>query len=222
MSEVADQYYNFGNAIKPEVTLTYEGKKLTQDKDYELVYINNVDEGTATIQANGINKNTGSVSTTFAIKPIDITKAVAVLENDSSFDAFDIAYSDNENVGTAKAVITASKGSGFTGSVSVTFVITGVDISDAVVSPENVVYTGSAVKPAYTVTLGGKKLVAGRDFTAAYTGNVNVGNAAMVTVTGTGNYKGSAVGYFAITAKSLADADITVADAVYSGWRDPE
>lgn len=244
MSEAADQYYNFGNAIKPEVTLTYEGKKLTQDKDYELVYINNVDEGTATIQANGINKNTGSVSMTFAIKPIDITKAVAVLENDSyeytgsavkpdlsmitvdrqgksetvtSFDAFDIAYSDNENVGTAKAVITARKGSGFTGSVSVTFVITGVDISDAVVSPENVVYTGSAVKPAYTVTLGGKKLVAGRDFTAAYTGNVNVGNAAMVTVTGTGNYKGSAVGYFAITAKSLADADITVADAVYTG-----
>lgn len=98
-----------------------------------------------------------------------------------------------------------------------TFVITGVDISDAVVSPENAVYTGSAVKPAYTVTLGGKKLVAGRDFTAAYTGNVNVGNAAMVTVTGTGNYKGSAVGYFAITAKSLADADITVADAVYTG-----
>lgn len=244
MSKVDDQYYNFGNAIRPEVTLTYGGKTLTQDVDYELVYIDNINEGTATIQANGINKNTGSVSTTFAIKPVDITTAEVVLENDSfeytgseirpavkmitvsrdgkatavtSMTAFDVTYTDNTNVGTAGAVIKAAQGSGFTGSVTKKFEITEVDIAQAVVDVEDHVYTGSAVKPAYTVTLDGKKLTAGTDFNVVFSNNVNVGTAAILTVTGTGNYKGTVVAYFAITAKDLSKADVNVQSSVYTG-----
>ena len=67
--------------------------------------------------------------------------------------------------------------------------ITEVDIAQAVVDVEDHVYTGSAVKPAYTVTLDGKKLTAGTDFNVVFSNNVNVGTAAILTVTGTGNYK---------------------------------
>ena len=67
-----------------------------------------------------------------------------------------------------------------------------VDISGAkvTVSPASATYTGGAVEPAVTVTLGGKALKEGADYTVAYKGNVNVGTA-VVTVTGKGAYSGS-------------------------------
>ena len=50
-------------------------------------------------------------------------------------------------------------------------------------------YDGTAKKPTVTVTLGGKTLINGTDYTVAYTNNTSAGTA-KVTVTGKGNYKG--------------------------------
>lgn len=50
-----------------------------------------------------------------------------------------------------------------------------------------------------------------------FSNNVNVGTAAILTVTGTGNYKGTVVAYFAITAKDLSKADVNVQSSVYTG-----
>ena len=244
MSTVQDQYYDFGNAIRPDVTLTYNGKELTRDVDYELVYINNFNEGTATIKANGINKNTGSVSETFAILPIDITDAEAALAQDvyeytgsavcpavtmitvkrngaaaavTSMDAFEISYKDNVDVGTAVVEITAVSGHGFTGKFSKGFTISGVDITDAAIDVSPCEYTGLALTPDCSVTMNGRKLKSGADYKVSYSNNVNVGTKAMVTVTGTGNYKGIIVGYFEITARDLGKAEIGVASVVYTG-----
>ncbi len=244
MSTVQDQYYDFGNAIRPDVTLTYNGKELTRDVDYELVYINNFNEGTATIKANGINKNTGSVSETFAILPIDITDAEAALAQDvyeytgsavcpavtmitvkrngaaaavTSMDAFEISYKDNVDVGTAVVEITAVSGHGFTGKFSKEFTISGVDITDAAIDVSPCEYTGLALTPDCSVTMNGRKLKSGADYKVSYSNNVNVGTKAMVTVTGTGNYKGTIVGYFEITARDLGKAEIGVASVVYTG-----
>lgn len=244
MSTVQDQYYDFGNAIRPDVTLTYNGKELTRDVDYELVYINNFNEGTATIKANGINKNTGSVSETFAILPIDITDAEAALAQDvyeytgsavcpavtmitvkrngaaaavTSMDAFEISYKDNVDVGTAVVEITAVSGHGFTGKFSKEFTISGVDITDAAIDVSPCEYTGLALTPDCSVTMNGRKLKSGADYKVSYSNNVNVGTKAMVTVTGTGNYKGIIVGYFEITARDLGKAEIGVASVVYTG-----
>ena len=49
-------------------------------------------------------------------------------------------------------------------------------------------YTGSEIKPSFTVTLSGKTLVAGTDYTASYKNNVNAGTAT-ITITGIGEYK---------------------------------
>ncbi len=81
------------------------------------------------------------------------------------------------------------------------------DISKATVKAANKTYTGKALKPAPTVTLDGKTLKKGTDYTAAYKNNVNCGKAT-VTVTGKGDYEGSKSGSFIIkpakmTAKKL-------------------
>ena len=54
----------------------------------------------------------------------------------------------------------------------------------------NQTYTGSAITPAVTVTLGATTLVRNTDYTVAYANNTNVGTAT-VTVTGIGSYTGS-------------------------------
>lgn len=58
-------------------------------------------------------------------------------------------------------------------------------------------YTGSAITPAVTVTLDGKTLVSGTDYTVSYSNNVNEGTAT-VTVTGKGAYTGTATTTFVI------------------------
>ena len=61
-----------------------------------------------------------------------------------------------------------------------------------------------------TVTDGSRVLKAGTDYDTAYTGNINAGTA-KVTVTGKGNYKGTAEKTFKISAKSIAGAKVTAA-----------
>ena len=78
-------------------------------------------------------------------------------------------------------------------------------------------FTGAALTPAVEVTLDGVALQAESDYTIAYADNVNAGTAT-VTVTGTGNYQGSAHTTFAITAESIGKAILTTASVqVYTG-----
>ena len=64
-------------------------------------------------------------------------------------------------------------------------------------------YTGSALRPVPTVTVGGKKLVQGTDFTCTYANNVNVGTAS-VTIRGMGDYAGSLTRTFKIVKPKTA------------------
>lgn len=74
-----------------------------------------------------------------------------------------------------------------------------VDISRAVISSiPNQNFTGSDVKPNFTVTYNGVKLVSGTDYTAAYQKNKNIGKAEIV-ITGKGKYTGKTTVYFQIT-----------------------
>ena len=78
------------------------------------------------------------------------------------------------------------------------FAITTRDISTAtfsVVSDQT--YTGSAITPEPTVTVGGTLLTKGTDYTLGYSNNTNVGTAT-ITATGTGNYSGTASTTFQI------------------------
>ena len=76
-------------------------------------------------------------------------------------------------------------------------VITGAD---------TLTYNGKEQKPGITVTLGDKTLTANTDYTVSYADNINATtdtSKATVTITGAGNYKGTASAKFAIKKAAL-------------------
>ena len=65
---------------------------------------------------------------------------------------------------------------------------------------KNQVYTGKQIQPALKVTLNGKTLKAGKDYTVTYTDNKNTG-LAKATINGTGKYAGTQTVTFKIVPK---------------------
>lgn len=76
----------------------------------------------------------------------------------------------------------------------------------------DMLYTGSAIKPAVNVYDGNILLAAGRDYTVSYKNNISTniasGKTPTITVKGKGNYTGSAVVTFNILPKRLDDLQI--------------
>ena len=76
----------------------------------------------------------------------------------------------------------------------------------AITGADNLVYTGTAQTPGLTVTLGSKTLTEITDYKAVYTNNTNAttqASKAKVTITGTGNYTGTASEEFVIKKAAL-------------------
>lgn len=69
-------------------------------------------------------------------------------------------------------------------------------------------YTGKALSPSITVKVNGKKLAKNVDYTVKYSNNKNVGKAT-VTITGKGNYKGTAKATFNINPKGTSISKLT-------------
>ena len=77
------------------------------------------------------------------------------------------------HAGTAKVIVTG-KGN-YTDTANGSFTISPASLSGAKVSVGSQKYTGSQLTPAPTVTLGGKTLKYGTDYTTSYSNNVKVG-----------------------------------------------
>ena len=76
-------------------------------------------------------------------------------------------------------------------------------------------YAGKAVTPSVIVTLNGKKLKAGTDYTVSYTNNTKAGATATVTVVGKGNYTGVVTQNFKIAAVPAKGKVYTVGNLKY-------
>jgi hypothetical protein len=130
---------------------------------------------------------------------------------------YTVAYSNNTNAALANAaqntptvtitaVATSDK---YAGETTKTFTILPKALEDGFIANiDALVYTGVAQTPEPAVTYNNMTLVKGTDFTYSYTNNVNVAaataeNAPTVTVTGKGNYTGTAQKKFDITKKAL-------------------
>lgn len=109
---------------------------------------------------------------------------------------YEVSYSDNVNVGTAHCIITGI--SEYSGSASKSFTIAPRYLTEAEISniPDQK-WTGSAIEPDVTVSLGGRELIAGTDYTLSYEDNVDTGSAT-VYANGNGNYRGTASKFFNI------------------------
>ncbi len=90
---------------------------------------------------------------------------------------YTISYDSNTDVGKATATVKDKEGGNYDfNDATAEFQIVAADINSAEVKVDgSYTYNGSVQTPEPTVTLGGKALVKGVDYTVSYTGNVNVG-----------------------------------------------
>ena len=126
---------------------------------------------------------------------------------------YTLAYKDNVEVGTAAVVVTGIATSGYMGTVEHPFYIDPKTDSedqpdlitiigtDVVIDGTEFTATGEAIEPGITVTVAGKELTAGEDYTLVYENNIQPGTAS-VTVTGVADkgYTGSVTIHFTIQA----------------------
>lgn len=62
------EYTADGNKCEPGVTVTRDGKTLTEDKEYTLFYSNNIKAGTASVYITGVNGYGGQIKKDYVIK----------------------------------------------------------------------------------------------------------------------------------------------------------
>lgn len=230
---IGSSYEYTGSAIAPVPTVKIGNTTLASGTDYTVSYKNNTNVGTATVTITGKGNYSGGKSITFkitaksisgatvsgvsanyeytgaAIKP---TPTVALNGKTLTLNSeYNVAYSSNTNAGTA--TVTVNGIGNYTGSKSVTFKITAKSIAGATVSgiADSYNYTGSAIKPTPTVTLSGKTLTSGTDYTVSYSNNTNAGTAT-VAIVGKGNYTGTVTKNFTIKKAAVSGAATGDAD----------
>lgn len=137
-------------------------------------------------------------------------QGVSVKDSDAELTVDDISvtYENNINVGTATIIYTGKNN--YTGEIRKNFKITEASITDDMIANiPSVTYNTRAHTPDVTVTFEGSTLEAGKDYDVAYTNNIKAGTAT-VTVTGKGNFTGTASKDFAIAQAYLSVENQTV------------
>ena len=217
-----------GNELTQTVTVTVGGKELTKDTDYTVTGLTGTEPGSYPVTVTGTGNYTGEVTKSFEIAKADISSAtisdidspvgytgtayepeVTVTFNGTELALdtdYTVAYTNNVNAGEATVTITGT-GAHFKGSVEKHFTITAADLSGCTFAPiADVTYNTEAHTPEVTVAISGRTLEADKDYTVSYASNVNAGTAT-VTVTGKGNFTGSANTTFTI---AKADLNLSV------------
>lgn len=215
------------------VTVTVDGKTLTVGTDYTVSDLTGTEPGSYPVTVAGTGNYTGTVTKSFEIAKADISSAeitydagpygytgkewkpeVAVSFNDAALTAdtdYTVSYENNINAGTAKIIITGI-GDHFTGSTEKTFTINSAEISGCTFAPiADVTYNTKAHTPEVTVAISGRTLEADKDYTVSYASNINAGTAT-VTVTGKGNFTGTASKTFTINKAGLTLNPCTISE----------
>ncbi|GAB6393955.1 MAG: Ig-like domain-containing protein [Bacteroidales bacterium] len=131
---------------------------------------------------------------------------------------YTVTYRNNVDAGAAIVAVT---GIGeYAGTVYVEFTIKPKTITASMIHIEPQGYTGREVQPPPVITYGDLTLTYSKDYIIErYLNNIAIGSTATVTVSGVGNYTGTASGTFTITPKPLTSAMIQVTPErfAYSG-----
>ena len=119
---------------------------------------------------------------------------------------YTVEYIDNQDAGTGTYVITGI--GDYFGTVSGSFTISAATLSGCTITGvKDATYTGKAISPKPTVQLNGSTLKKGTDYTVTYSKNTAVGTATM-TITGKGNYSGTAKTTFTINPKKVSKPSV--------------
>ena len=221
--------------------LTYNGSQQTQtvtsvtadglDVTYTVSGEKRTDAGTYTLTVTGTGNFTGTADKEFTIARKDIAGAEIELGESLTYnggeqsqtissvtsDGLDVTYTVSGNSGTEAGTYTLTvTGTGnFTGTADKAFTIARRDIADAVIGlGEGLTYNGGEQSQTISsVTAGGLDVT--------YTVSGNSGTEAgtyTLTVTGTGNFTGTAGKAFTIARKDIAGAEIELGESLtYNG-----
>lgn len=134
---------------------------------------------------------------------------------------YTISYENNVNAGTSTLVVRGVSGSGHTGVLRVNFIIEPQTVAKRVkgkVLQKKILYTGSELKPSFSLTFNKMTLTAGKDYQVSYANNIAKGTGQII-VTGQENYTGTQVIKFKISGPKMKDASVSLSSssAVYSG-----
>lgn len=131
---------------------------------------------------------------------------------------YTVTYLNNTNVGRATVMANAANDSYYIGTATGSFNISntagGMEITGYGYS---YTYTGYPIAPDIVVTMNGRVLNRGTDYTVTYSNNTNVGTATM-TVTGIGSFSGTKTINYTIEAKNIENCLTTaVTNYQYTG-----
>lgn len=131
-------------------------------------------------------------------KALEPSVTVTYRNRTVSPDQYTVSYADNSERGTATVTLTGKNN--FTGTVTKQFQIVKAKIlsEHVTLTPEEWIYNGTQHTPTETVIVYGNTLKKDMDYTITYGENIHAGNDASVTITGQGNYTGSATVFFTI------------------------
>ena len=147
---VNGEYFYTNFPITPEVSVTWNGTRLTKDTDYTVDYTNNTNAGKATVTVTGTGNYIGTKTGNFTIAPAQLNDATVNVNGTYTYtgqaqtptagdvvvtlggrtvpsDQYTISASDNMNAGQATATVTAKAGGNYTGSASGKFTIEMAD-----------------------------------------------------------------------------------------------
>ncbi|MCM1087721.1 MAG: InlB B-repeat-containing protein [Muribaculaceae bacterium] len=235
-----------GENFTPELTVTYQKKALVKGTDYTVTYSNNRNAGTAGVTITGKGKYNGQKTVTFQIKGTAISSmefekipnvtyngaaakpiiTIKTKEGQQLMPGSDyrLVYENTVQKGTASVTVIGN--GNYTGTKKLSYKIVAKPLTEAMIfQVAEQTYTGSAIKPAVTVTdqeAGRETLVLNKDYTISYSKNKAVGTA-QITVKGKGNYGGTVKIPFTINPLNLAEAqtegkiDVRVNDMAYTG-----
>ena len=173
-----------GKALKPApaatITLNKKSVALKAGTDYTVTYKNNTKAGTATVTLTGTGNYTGSVSKTFKITPLALSKATVAAVPDQEYTGsaikpspavkmtvggkmatlkagtdYTLSYANNVEVGTATITVTG-KGN-FSGTKKVSFQITSTAPEIERLAGDNRVQTSHAIADELKATLAVSK-----------------------------------------------------------------
>ncbi len=217
-----------GNIVGGDVnpwSLSTAASKTSRVGTYDIVgsgnndnYSVTVNKGTYTITARPITVKADDKTSVYGSDIVALSAKItsgSIVGGDVSPWSLSTAASKTSRVGTYDIV-----GSGNNDNYSVTvnkgtYTITARALAsgNVVLTQNSLTYDGSAKTPTVTVSVSGKNLIRGTDYTVSYAENINVGTAA-ITVRGIGNYGGTVSKSFSIT---KADAPVAWGEWVSDG-----
>ena len=238
VASVADTTYT-REAIEPTPVVTWNGKELIAGEDFNYVYKNNKDAGTATVTIEGTGNFTGSKSLDFEIRRKDISGAASditiadvpdqiytgkasepkpeITWNDVALDPrsdYTLTYDNNIELG--EATVTIEGIGNYTGTVVKKFNIIKVPVERMEMEYQKVwQYTGNPIEPpvkiSYEDTAGNKISLDNSEFTITYKNTIDCGvETGLITITGNGNYEGTKKCFYTIEQRALTDAAVTM------------